>query len=252
MLQTRNNEIRIKTSNSKEMLGKFLAEDLRRVWKEDFVDESNAEVVTIDRYETVAERGSLINGDLLQSISFFLQSGDIKEVEVSDQKREAFLIKNEHLFPWISTVKLGGKKKKYLLYASTIEMAIEILKDYIELNDAGGFSFSSFKEFESSIILKDNLSQINDEEIQKDVVKKFYQIEVIVTNEDGEYTSSFVVETKDVDKAMMIITDYVIEQSKDREIIANEDSINIKLETAKILPCDYFIEKEFSLAYSEK
>lgn len=87
-IQTRKDEIRFFTNKPEEMLGKYLAKRLLRTWQEDFVDNDTGEVVSIDRNEIIADRGQLITGDLLAVIRFHLQSGDISEVEVSNQKRE--------------------------------------------------------------------------------------------------------------------------------------------------------------------
>lgn len=55
-------EIKV-NDNWADMLGLYLAKDVKRTWTEDFVNEENGEVQTIDRYETVALRGSEIEPD---------------------------------------------------------------------------------------------------------------------------------------------------------------------------------------------
>ena len=262
--ETRKNEDRFFTNNPKEMLGKFIAERLLRGWKEDFVDEDSGEVVSIDRSEVIADRGALIDGDLLARINFHIQCGDIKEVEVSNQRREAFHVKNTYLNPYLAVVKINDKNTKFLLYAASVEMAIEVVKDYVELNYSNGFFVSQMKEFTSCIILNDNLksyksdtdapmecveSIMEAEEGNDDSDYKFYQIEVIITTDEHTYSSLFIVKTKDVDKAMVVIRNYVAGQMHKNKTICEQ--LDIKLETAKILPVNGFIEKEFSLAYAE-
>ena len=261
-IQTRKDEIRFFTNKPEEMLGKYLAKRLLRTWQEDFVDNDTGEVVSIDRNEIIADRGQLITGDLLAVIRFHLQSGDISEVEVSNQKREGILSASTQMFPWMVTICIaGGKKKKFLLYASSIGMAIEIVCDYVELEFSGMFTLFSAKSLESCIILKDNLLSISEcENIGEDSeqnescepVKKFYQIDTTVSIVDGSVTSpTFVVEAKDVDRAMVIINDFIakrIREKADEEV----EEFEVKLETAKILSCNYIIEREFSMAYSEE
>ena len=97
-IQTRKDEIRFFTNKPEEMLGKYLAKRLLRTWQEDFVDNDTGEVVSIDRNEIIADRGQLITGDLLAVIRFHLQSGDISEVEVSNQKREGISLDGYYMY----------------------------------------------------------------------------------------------------------------------------------------------------------
>lgn len=258
VIETRKTEIRFKTSDPKEMIGKFLAERLLRGWMEDFVDEETGAVVQVERNEVIADRGQLIDGDLLSMINFHLQCGDIKEVTVSNQRREGVLVKNNFLFPWLATVRIGTKNHKFLLYAISLETAIEVTKDFVELNYAGGFYITQLKEYSSCIILRDNLKKyLPDEELGFDPVDeeeeienlKFYQIDATILTDETREMQTFVVETKDAEKAMVVINDYVNRQNQKQDY--KYENIEVKLETAKIISCDRFIEKEFSLAYSE-
>lgn len=262
IIETRKNEIRFMTNDPKEMVGKYLAQRLLHSWEEDFVDQDTGEVVTIKRNEVLMERGHLLDREATAKIQFYLQSGDIKEVDVSNQRREAFLQQSTFLYPWIVTIRNSdNKKKKFLLYASTMEMAIEVVKDYVELNFTQGFMLSNAREFDSCVILKDilkkykpdQLLEVEDLEIVVDesddyVDNKFYQIDVTVTADDYTLPQTFVVETKDAEKAIIVIKDYIIKENVKRD--EPLENIEVKLETAKVLPCDSFIEREFSLAYS--
>lgn len=48
-----------RTSDPKEMLGKYLPKHVLKTWKEDFIDEDTHEVVTIDRNEVIVESGEI-------------------------------------------------------------------------------------------------------------------------------------------------------------------------------------------------
>lgn len=135
-VETKKDEVRYFTSEPREMLNKYLASDVVQKWSEDFIDEDTKEVVSVERTQKLFDRGRLIDQDLLTQINFHLQTGDIKEVEVSNQKRLAFENKNTFLHPWQAQAEIGDKKYKFLLYASGISNVIEILNDYIELNYA--------------------------------------------------------------------------------------------------------------------
>ncbi|MBO5874778.1 MAG: RNA polymerase subunit sigma [Rikenellaceae bacterium] len=267
------------------MLNKYLASDVVQKWSEDFIDEDTKEVVSVERTQKLFDRGRLIDQDLLTQINFHLQTGDIKEVEVSNQKRLAFENKNTFLHPWQAQAEIGDKKYKFLLYASGISNVIEILNDYIELNYASGFTLVMAKEIDSCIILTDNFekqkvdlekaylkdeisleeyveakdgAKDEDEEIKE---KKFYQLEVKITYSDNiETTQSFIVHTFDTDRALMVISHYLKkwEEKKNqehREKGWSEHEIRdfkLCIEKAGPMPVGAFVPKEFSLAYNEQ
>ena len=226
MTETRKTEQRYATSDPKKMLNMYLAKRVLKTWTEDFVDESTGEVVSIERNEVLFERGTLIDQDVLTQIRFSMEADGIKEVEVSNQKRMAFENENKCLYPYIAQAQIDDKKYKFLLYATGLENVIAILKDYIELNYQSGFTLTMAKEFDSCIILTDNLkerkidnvseeyldetnSESSDEETKPNE-KKFYQIETKVTFDDEEErTQTFVVHTFNVDRAMMLITNWI-------------------------------------------
>lgn len=257
MLETRKNEVRFATADPKEMIGKFIAKKLVRSWTEEFVDKATSEIVPIERAEVIAERGRIIDQDLCSSIQFFIGTGDIKTVEVSNQRRGAEFRELSDTYPWQVTISnvSSGKKMKFVLYASTLEMAIEIVKDYVELTYRQMFTVSQVKQFDSCIILKDSLSdntaeieaELTTKEEEQKVDKKFYQIETSVIVDDVTSFTTFVIETKDIDRAMLIINDFVKTKFTDKEVDSSE--FEVKLEGAKVIPCDCYIDREFSMAY---
>lgn len=284
-VETKKDEVRYFTSEPREMLNKYLASDVVQKWSEDFIDEDTKEVVSVERTQKLFDRGRLIDQDLLTQINFHLQTGDIKEVEVSNQKRLAFENKNTFLHPWQAQAEIGDKKYKFLLYASGISNVIEILNDYIELNYASGFTLVMAKEIDSCIILTDNFekqkvdlekaylkdeisleeyveakdgAKDDDKEIKE---KKFYQLEVKITYSDNiETTQSFIVHTFDTDRALMVISHYLKkwEEKKNqehREKGWSEHEIRdfkLCIEKAGPMPVCAFVPKEFSLAYNEQ
>ena len=134
------------------------------------------------------------------------------------------------------------------------------------------------KEFDSCIILTDTLKErridtlpINWEESDISVdpdemdetkpdEKKFYQIESKITfaEEGMESFQTFVVHTYNVDRAMMLITDYVnkkqeerVEKDKERGLDTEKKEFHAMVESAKPIPVGRFIPREFSMAYIE-
>ena len=88
-----------------------------------------------------------------------MEADGIKEVEVSSQKNAlAFENENNYLYPYLAQAQIGDKYK-FLLYATGLENVCLILKDYIELNYQSGFTLTMAKEFDSCVILTDNLKE---------------------------------------------------------------------------------------------
>ena len=290
MIETRKTEIRYVTSDPKKMLNMYLAKRVLKTWEESFIDEDTGETVNIERNEILFDRGTLIDQDTLAKIRFSMEADGIKEVEVSNQNRLAFENENKFLYPYLAQAQISDKKYKFLLYATGLENACLILKDYIELNYQFGFTLTMIKEFDSCVILTDNLKErkvddaslaylkneitmaeyvdkMDDEtedsdEESKPNEKKFYQIETKIIFTDGENederVQTFVVNTFNVDRAMMLITHYLKNKEEECEKQAKEKGhefkkreIHTAIESAKPIPVGRFIPKEFSMAYME-
>lgn len=262
-IETRKNEIRLTTTEPKEMLGKFLAKDLRRHWSENFIDEDSGEIVPVERYETIARAGVLVEGDILSRIMFHMSAGDISEVEVSNQRREAINIPYSHLGLWKISADIKEKKHKFLLYATSIDLAMEIAKDYIELNYVGPFTINSAGQFNNCILLTDNMKKVNldydsnidDVEEEPHYEKKFYQITVNIVTEEYSHQNTFIIHSKDVDSAMVIINDWITDsvqewQKNNGRPITND--FKTAIESAVVIPVSRIIEREFSLEYTER
>lgn len=284
MTETRKTELRYVTSDPKKMLNMYLAKRVLKTWTEDFVDESTGKVVSIERNEVLFERGILIDQDVLTQIRFSMEADGIKEVEVSNQKRMAFENENKCLYPYIAQAQIGDKKYKFLLYATGLDNVIAILKDYIELNYQSGFTLTMAKEFDSCIILTDNLkerkvdsaseaylkneisseeyldamdSENTENEEPKPDEKKFYQIGTkVVFDDEEEKIQTFVVHTFSVDRAMMLITHWIKNKEDEYAMQAKEKGYEYEkrenhtsIESAKPIPVGRFIPREFSMAY---
>lgn len=281
-VETKKDEVRYFTSEPKKMLNKYFAADVVQKYTENFLDKDTGKTIPIERTQKLFDKGQFIDSDLLTQINFHLQAGDIREVEVSNQKRLAFERQNTRLHPWQAQAEIGGKKFKFLLYASSMANVIEILNDYIELSYSSGFMLVMAKEMDSCIILTDNFEKqkvdlekaylteeisigeyiearykdMNDEEEIKE--KKFYQLEIKITySNDFETTRNFVVHTFDTDHAMMIISFYLktleVEYKKNAEENGSEYEIRdfkLCIEKAASLPISAFVPKEFSMAYN--
>jgi hypothetical protein len=224
-IQTRKDEVRFKTSDIRRIIGKYLAANVLKTWKEDFLDESTGEVITIERNEILFERGKYIDNDLATRINFSIQAEDIKEVEVSNQRRLATQNKRTGLYPFKVSASIGMKRHNFILQAQNATKAIEVATDFIELNFSQSFDITGVKLMDDVVILNDRLRKYveaqeganeegeeedNAEEQRGDV--KYYKVEAEVTikTEDEEEPNKtcydFIVRTKDVDTAKVVIT----------------------------------------------
>lgn len=168
-IETRKDEIRLTTGDPKRMLGKFIVRRVLKKWNEDVFDKTTGDKATIERAQLLFEKGTYIDQDVLSSIKFYIEAGDIKEIEVSNQKRLAFPVQNSHLFPYKASVKYGDKKTTYLLYARSVANALVILTDYVELNSTGEFYVTDIKELDYCTVLVDNLKSASDRAYELDV-----------------------------------------------------------------------------------
>lgn len=282
MIETRKTEKRYVTSDPKKMINMYLAKHVLKTWEESFVDRDTGETVNIERNEILFEKGTLIDQDILAKIRFSMEADEVKEIEVSNQKRLAFENENQFLYPYVAQARIDSKKYKFLLYATGLENALEILKDYIELNYRSGFTLIMAKEFDSCIILTENLKERKvddasiayikneitmeeyvekmdeegDDEESKPDERKFYQIEAKITYDEEVHTQTFVVHTFNVDRAMMLITHWLKnkeekrhQQAKDKGHEFNKREIYTVIESAKPIPVGRFIPEEFSMTY---
>ncbi|MDD3738196.1 MAG: DNA-directed RNA polymerase subunit beta [Lentimicrobiaceae bacterium] len=61
-------EVSAKKTVLKKYIGRKLAAKVQKSWKEDFVDEDTGEMSTVDRFETILERETVIDNDVIEKI----------------------------------------------------------------------------------------------------------------------------------------------------------------------------------------
>lgn len=259
MIQTRKTEERYFTNDPKRMLGRYLVNRLCRTWTETFIDEDTGDTVPIERNEILFDKGTLITQDNLAKIRFYMAEGSVNEVEVSNQRRACFEMLNARFYPYVAQVTIGDKRKKVLLYATGVENAITIIKDYVELNFEGMFNISMVKEFESCIVLLDKLKgvkysfekdfcsgkisaeeflealvlQVDEEQREQEeeqISKKWYKInsKIITTDKEGNETTEFfhfVVNSTSAERANMLINVYLKRKQDEERVKSTEKGI---------------------------
>lgn len=250
-MQTRLNEQIISATEPSEILGKYTSERLLRTWNEDFVDDDTGEVISIERNEVILEAGTYIDKEALTEINFFLQSGDISSVNVSNQKRACRILEG---FASVFSIKgiLNDKAFTLFLYARSVEEAIKISSDYMELTYKGGFFYKEVKVLGLTNLVTEysepeepeNIDEIPENEEDE---SHFYKMSVEIQNVDEPpYKDLFVIKATDADYAKEEIIKYVSFKRKEEGI---EIPFTIRTLSASVLKCDDVVEISFSNQY---
>ena len=288
---TRLDEVRIETLDPSKMLNMYIAERVDKKYFEDYIDDTNGEVVTIERTQPLYMKGTLVNQDVLAKIRFDIEAGDIKEpIKLSNQNRKGFEFRNTFMQPWMAKAEVAGKNCKFLLYAQNVDNALLILRDYIELNYKGGFTITNISEYRSCVILEDTLSdKMSEDDISiaylngdigmneyvaairnttqentgKKDARKYYMMDLTIKTIDadgeGENKGLFVVHTVDTERAIVVIKAYLKMQDEKRAEAAEKEGREHKPKTFQLLiekagpvSVGCFIPLDFSDVYAEK
>lgn len=240
-MESKKNEIVVRTSEISKMQGMYLAEKLVRTWDEDFADEDTGEVITIDRNEVIMERGTYLSSKEISEISFFLQSGDVKDVAVSNQKRGCNMVQGDSTI-WLCSIKLNGKKKNIYLYSNSLELAKTICIDFVEQKYEGNFKFIGIKELEYSTLISLDLKE---EDMSED--NYYYKIEVEITYQNEEPgNQTFIINASNAENAKKNIIEYITLNNANKNDTTTFDTVIV---SAKTIPCNDIIDTNFSREY---
>lgn len=267
-MQTKFNEVRFTTSDTNEAMDMYLAKPLIKRWKEDIIDQTTGEVVSIDRSEVLMRRGTKIDYNAAASINFFIQTGDITEFEVTDQCREGIYDRGYTAAPWAVTACVKDRNRKFILYAKGVEQALEIAKDYIELKFPGHFKFVGVKGFDDCTAICDNFNRggaESDTSIPTDdgredadidaMTGKFYMLELHITlsKTSYEYNQKFLVFTKDAEWAKDLAEQWIMKRRNEEvdkgNMTAEEAAFTTTINTATLVNCYCVIPPDFTREY---
>ena len=242
---------KLMTSNDLALLkgkeSKYLMNSLYRRWKEDFTDEDTGEVVTIERKELIISKGEELNDENFQTIDFFIKSGElnIKDVRLSSIQRTADAVLGNSTI-WTAAVEISRKKRTFYLYANSIDVAREIITDYIEQNYIGFYEIKSLKEQQYFTLV--SLAKKNSDEEQN----KFYQIEVEIMVNKESYPMRFLVKAPNAEEAKVLseafYETYMRVADDDKEL----PPYTMTLLSAKTLNVEAVIDHQFCKEYIDK
>lgn len=210
---TRFDEVTLRVSDPKEMLGKITAECVCRKWNEDFTDTDTGEIVTVERNEVIVPNHKVLDQDDVQEIQFHMQSGDIKDVLVTNQMRIGDA-DTQFTRTYIVQVEGEGKLVCYVPGAYNAGMAYQITTDYAEQVLKGWLSVPSIKTTEAMLITYKR-SYADDER------PMYYQV-TILREDNPEYNSltdkpakmKYLVYAVDTDEATAIVMGYLKQNDK--------------------------------------
>lgn len=278
-ITTKHDELKFRTADKAQMINRYLAENVIAEYPEDFVgDDGN--ITTIKRSQKLFDLGTYIGQETAAKLCFYIQSGDIQDVVVSNQKRMGFgYTVGREL--WIAQIRLIKTDTKYkiMAYANGIEQLLEIIVDFCEQKFDGGFEILNAKKLEFHRVIIDEIkkkdtsamdylqdkitgeeyawSQYKGAKDESDISVadfKYYQIEAKFDYIDRPRLSTehnYIVYTYDASKAERLI---MAQMAKDEaEATRRGDTVERKtlsLEKVSQLAVSYYIPMEFTDAYS--
>lgn len=210
---TRFDEVTLRVSDPKQMLGKITAEAVCRKRNEDFTDQDTGEIVTVERNELIVPNHKVIDQDDVQQIQFYMQSGDIKDVLVTNQMRIGDA-DTQFTRTYIVQVDGAGKLVCYVPGAYNAGMAYQITTDYAEQVLKGLLSVPSIKTTDAMLITYKR-SYADDE------LPTYYQVTVL-REDNPEYSNcndkpvkmKYLVYAVDTDEATAIVMGYLKQNNK--------------------------------------
>ncbi len=273
------------TPDPQLMYNRFFAQNVYRVYTEDFLDDETGEVVSVERRELLFERGAHINGDVIAKIRFYLSTGDIKEVAVSNQCRRGLYELSNYCRLYLAKVAVGRNKFKrnkfkVLLYASSLQNVIDVVRDFGELTFEGAFDIVTAKEIDYAEIHLDTLKPIDlTEEYLKDKISMrewaaaeksikpsaesverllYWRLDLSITAMSGELTNfsdnSFIIKTTSVERALAFIEVLLYKQQEEaiaKGVKHERESYSLKIISAQPMKIDFVVPAELSEAHNK-
>jgi hypothetical protein len=254
--------VTFRTSNPKEMLGKYLPDNVIKKWMEDFTDEDTGDVVSIERSEVIVNRG-YISQDVLQQIMFAIQAGDIEDVEVCEDDVNEMKL-NVPKYSTVYNVELSGvctdlTGEHFVTHAQTIPQAIRIAAEFGQMY-RGYFGMVKATRCVTvdAVIVPDDHQCIPEAERQPAEMRKDYFRVTVRAEwvEDMKYKkldTNYIIAANDVGQAKERIARLMdikrAEQERKGEAIDN--SITRTIRKAVPFDVDCIVPREFSDMYIE-
>lgn len=255
--------VTFRTSDPKEMLGKYLPKHAMKTWTEDFFDEDTGETVSIDRHQIVVENG-YISQEKLAEIQFAIQAGDIQDVEVSEEDvRDMTLYTPAYPTNFMVEILISSAgtitKNHFVVRAQTIPLAIQIAAEFGQMYRGfeGNIRATRCVTLDASIVPDDHQCIPEDDRKPADERKDYFKVQVRTEWFDGtkmrKSDTNYIIAAKDVGQAKERIA-LLLEDMKAGEKYGVEDDPNTTRTIRKAMPfeVDCIVPKEFSDLFYEK
>lgn len=268
-LKTRKDEVVIKTNDITKLAGMYTRERVVRKWKEDVVDGND--VVTIERTEHVMGKGELLDKEALAKISFYLQSGDIEEVEASNQQRKGQEVEYYRRWPWLVRYTIGAKTKEaWLCKTAGGAMAVlQAAKDFMELKVDDVFSINQVAAMNDGIIIEteepteeERCSAMNEGEPIPEWTWWKLELRVdmvpVVEADDAHSTvtyATYIVKQATIEAALIEVENYMQELETKRRVKEPTAPVRecvIAIQKAAPIKINGIIPEQFAAAYVEE
>lgn len=264
--KTRFDAVNTITDKPAEMIGYYFAEPVYKTWKEDITDGDTGEIITIDRRELLFKRGASITPETAASLTFLYEAGEINGLlTVTDQRRAATEAGIYGLRPYSVVAAINRKSYKFILQAQNVDLALEVARDWIELNYDGEFLIKSVTELNNVVILNSYLEKIDplgeaqvisnpDSEAEGD---RFYKAEAEVKidyfddDDPGEVNFTFLVKTADIDTARSAASAWIANRIQNDWQGRQVKHITTTLTAAVPFTCTAIINRLFCEAYKQ-
>ena len=203
--------VTFRTSDPKEMLGKYMPKHAVKTWTEDFRDEDTGEVVSIERNQIVVERG-YISQEKLAEIQFAIQAGDIADVEVSeDDVRDMQLYTPAYHTNFMVEIPIFSAgtitKNHFAVRAQTIPQAIQIAAEFGQMYRGfdGCIRATRVVTIDAHIVPDDHACIPEADRKPADERKDYFKVQVrreyIENMKLKHYDTYYIVHAKDVGEA---------------------------------------------------
>lgn len=178
------NENTTQTLNVKEMVGMYLAENVIKLWQEDFADEETGEIVSVERTEVLFSKGTLVTNDLASRIQFSIDAEEItKPIMLTNVNRKSQLYALNSYRPIMVHISTGLAKPWILLWADSFVHAMEVASDYMEQISNDGFSIFEIKNLGATLVDRDEFYEKQEKQaFELDITLnplRYYVVDVI-------------------------------------------------------------------------
>ena len=258
--------VTFRTSDPKEMLGKYMPKHAVKTWTEDFRDEDTGEVVSIERNQIVVERG-YISQEKLAEIQFAIQAGDIADVEVSeDDVRDMQLYTPAYHTNFMVEIPIFSAgtitKNHFAVRAQTIPQAIQIAAEFGQMYRGfdGCIRATRVVTIDANIVPDDHACIPEADRKPADERKDYFKVQVRTEYIDGNlklkhYDTYYIIAAKDVgeakDRIARLLDIMKAEAERERGGEPDKEEHRTTIRKAAPFDVDCIVPREFTELYQK-